>query len=218
MPTPGRLSRAAVLQEAIALVDESGLAALTMRNLSERLGVVPMALYRHVANKEDLLAGAIDQFVATLPIPDPDLGWREGLSTLAHSIRNTLMQHPALVGPFMAQPTLGPNGLVVIEYAIGLLRDAGFTDDDAVHGEVSILTYTIGFAGLEVPRRAAGYQPDGSVVGALEIPFDDLPEQFRHVREVRPPLAAFVSDAQFEFGLQCILDGLERRLTRGRRR
>lgn len=208
----GRLSRDAVLAEAIALVDELGLAALTMRNLSERLGVVPMALYRHVTNKDDLLAGAVDQFIALLPTPDPTLPWRDGLAALAHSIRETLMQHPALVAPFIAQPTLGPNGLVVIEYAIGLLRNAGFSDEDAVHGEVSILTYSIGFTGLEVPRRAAGYQADGSVDEALEIPFDELPASFVHIREVRPRLAAFVSDAQFEFGLQCILDGLESRL------
>ena len=96
-----------MLREALALLDDEGFDALTMRRLAERLGVVPMALYRHVANKDDLIIGVIDLAVSLVPIPSADLDWRGGLHELAHSIRRTMLQHPGIVGPVVTQPALG---------------------------------------------------------------------------------------------------------------
>ena len=103
-----RLTRDDVLAEAIDLIDQQGLDALTMRNLADRLGVVPMALYRHVRNKDDLMEGVLDRAVASVDLPDPGLGWRDGLAALADSIRTTMLRHPADRGPGHRPAVAGP--------------------------------------------------------------------------------------------------------------
>jgi hypothetical protein len=120
-----------------------------------------------------------------------------------------MLAHPGIVGPLVTKPTLGPSGLLLAEYGLGLMRDAGFPPEDAQRGPISVLTYTIGFVALEVPRRAAGFAADGSSAGATEVPYELLPpDLFPHTLAVRPPSAEFVSERQFEYGLDRILDGI----------
>lgn len=211
--TAGRLTRDTVLREAIVLLDEDGLDALTMRRLAERLGVVPMALYRHVKHKDDLLDGLLDAAVSLVPLPNPSLGWRDGLSALAHAVRATMLAHPGIAAPLVTRPSLGPHGLRIGEYGLTVMRAAGFDDVDASRGPNAVLTYTIGFAALEVPRR-----PRDGDGGAISVNFDDLPaDGFAHTRQLRPSPDEFVSDAQFEYGLAKLLDGLAVGLPHGRR-
>ena len=203
------LTREAVLTAALELIDEDGLAALTMRNLSDRLGVVPMALYRHVRNKDDLLDGVLDQATAGVAIPGAGLGWRDGLTALATSIRATMLRHPAVAARVIDRPTLGPASLVIGEYGLGVLRDAGFDDPAAEHGLNLVLVYTLGFVALEVPRLPGTDGAATLTAADADRAYDQLPaEQFPHTRSVRPRAHAIVSPAQFAFGLDCILDGL----------
>lgn len=189
-----RLTRQTVLHEAIALLDAEGFDALTMRRLAERLGVVPMAIYRHVANKEDLIVGVLDVAVSLVPLPSPDLPWRDGLDALARAIRSTMLAHPGIVGPLVSLPSLGPHGLAIGAYALGLMHAAGFGDTDAAHAPNAVITYTIGFVALEVPR--------------LNGPAEVLDSEF-------------VSEAQFDYGLKRLLDGIAatapRKASRSRR-
>jgi AcrR family transcriptional regulator len=209
-----RLTREGVLTEALDLIDAEGLDALTMRNLSDRLGVVPMALYRHVRNKDDLMEGVLDQAVARVEIPGPGLGWREGLAALARSIRATMLRHPAVAARVIDRPSLGPASLVVGEYGLGVLRDAGFDDATAEHALNLVLVYTLGFVALEVPRLPGTAGADTLTQVDLDRSYDDLPaDSFPHTVAVRPQAHALVSEEQFEFGVGCILDGAE-----GRRR
>lgn len=213
VPTPDapvvRLTRATVLAEAMRVLDEEGLDALTMRHLAERLGVVPMAIYRHVADKDDLIDALLDLGVAQVPLPDPALDWRNGLRALAIAIRRTMLSHPGVVAPLVTRPSLGVHALVIGEYGLAVMRKAGFSAENAQRGPNAVLTYTIGFVALEVPRRRAGFTADGSsVVGldeAVELLDDD---QFPQTKEIRPLAADFVSDAQFSYGLERILDGI----------
>lgn len=217
--TTDRLSREVVLREALALLDDEGFDALTMRRLAERLGVVPMALYRHVANKDDLILGVIDLAVSLVPIPAPDLDWRSGLHELAHSIRRTMLQHPGIVGPVVTQPALGVHALVIGEYGLSVMRNSGFASEDAERGPKTLLTYTLGFVALEVPRLGQLEDARNGVSNRLDVDYDQLPiEHFPHTIEVRPRAEELVSETQFEYGLQRILDGIELRAPRKRRR
>lgn len=215
-PTSDRLTREFVLREALALLDEEGFGALTMRRLAERLGVVPMAIYRHVANKDDLVTGVIDRAVSLVPIPSPDLDWRAGLHELAHGIRATMLRHPGIVGPVVTQPALGAHALVIGEYGLAVMRTAGFQLEDAERGPKTVLTYTLGFVALEVPRLRQLEDAHQGVPNVLDIDYDELPiDIFPHTIEVRPRAEELVSEAQFEYGLQRILDAIGLQHPRG---
>ncbi len=204
-----RLTKSGVLAEAIALLDDEGDEALTMRRLAERLGVVPMAIYRHVANKDDLIDGVLDLAVSQVQLPSSRLGWRAGLRELGRSVRRTMLLHPGLVAPLVTRPSLGTHGLAIGEYGLAVMLDAGFSVEHADRGPKAVLTYTIGFVALEVPRRRQGFAADGSVAPGLDLSVDLLdPDQFPHTIAVQPRAAEFVSDAQFDYGLERVLDGL----------
>lgn len=203
----GRLDREAVLRAAIALIDDEGLDALTMRSLADRLEVVPMALYRHVRNKDDLIDGVLDRAAAEVRLPTDDLGWRDGLAALARSIRDTMLRHPAVAARVIDRPSLGPASIQIGEYGMGLLRDAGFDDRVAEQGLNLVVAYALGFVALEVPRLpSSGVALDDAGLADL---YDALPaDEFPHTAAVRPRPASIVSEEQFEFGLRCVLDGI----------
>jgi AcrR family transcriptional regulator len=207
--TNERLTRDVVLREAIALLDAEGYDALTMRRLAERLGVVPMALYRHVTNKDDLLAGLLDLAVTFVPIPPLDIGWRAGLGGLARSIRATMLAHPGVVTPLVAQPNLGPHSLLLAEYGLALMRTAGFSDEVAIRAPNAVIVYTIGYVALEVPRLEFAARVLEGTSQPLTIDYEALPsELFTHTLVLRPGPEEFINEAQFEFGLERILDGI----------
>jgi AcrR family transcriptional regulator len=207
-----RLTRAQVLSEALDLIDQEGLDALTMRTLADRLDVVPMALYRHVRNKDDLMEGLLDQAVSRVDLPDAALDWRDGLTGLARSIRGTMLRHPALAARVIDRPSLGPASLVIGEYGLGVLRRAGFSDDVAEHGLNAVLVYTLGFVALEVPRLPGTAGHDTLAGLGSDSTLESLaPEDFPHTLAVRPEPGRIVGEEQFAFGLECILDGIGRR-------
>lgn len=208
---PPRLTRDAVLADALELVDEQGVAALTMRALADRLGVVPMALYRHVSNKDDLLDGVVDLATSQVAVPDDGLEWRDGLAALARSLRDTMLAHPEIAARVIDRPSLGPAALRIGEYGIGRLREAGFDDVAAEHGANLVVVYALGFAALEVPRRAE-QRSDDDPAGRLTAAYDQLsPDDFPHTLAVRPSPLGLVSEQQFAFGLDCLLDGIAAR-------
>jgi AcrR family transcriptional regulator len=209
--SPTRLTRATVLAAALALVDEEGAAALTMRALADRLGVVPMALYRHVRNKDDLLDGVVDLATSQVVIPDDRLDWRDGLAALARSLRATMLAHPEIAARVIDRPSLGPAALRIGEYGIGRLRTAGFADADAEHGANLVVVYALGFAALEVPRRA-GDEAEHERGARLRDAYATLSrDEFPHTAALRPSPLGLVSEEQFDFGLDCLLDGIAAR-------
>lgn len=208
-----RLTRPQVLAEALDLIDEEGVDALTMRTLADRLGVVPMALYRHVRNKDDLMEGVLDQAVASVDLPDAGLLWRDGLTGLARSIRTTMLRHPAVSARVIDRPSLGPASLSIGEYGLGVLRRAGFADDVAELSLNAVLVYTLGFVALEVPRLPGSTGHDSLAAQSSAATLESLPpDEFPHTLSIRPSAARLVSEEQFVFGLDAILDGIEQRL------
>ena len=200
-----QLTRKLLVREALGLLDSDGLDALTMRNLADRLDVVPNALYRHVKNKEDLLDGVLDEAVASVPLPPGHLGWDDGLVAMATAIRATMLEHPAIVSLVVSRPSLGPASLAIGAYGFGVMLEGGFTPRLAERSLNLILTYTLGFVALEVPRV---HQPVVTLK-ELEAAYDLLPaDLLPHTATVRPVPGRLIDEEQFTFGLTQIVAGV----------
>lgn len=140
----GRLDRDSVLRTGLAVADESGLDAVTLRRLAGRIGVTPMALYRHVAGKGDLLDGMADLLYAELDVPELEGDWWCELAALAHSVRRVLLAHPATV-PLFSRPLAGPHSVKLCEALLGTLRRAGFPPAEAeeLHEQLSEMVFAL---------------------------------------------------------------------------
>lgn len=139
-----RLSRADVLAAAIRLADEESLEAVTIRRLAERLGVTPMALYRHVDHKDDLFDGMADVLYGELALPEPGANWWDGLAAAARTTRGVLLAHPWAV-PLFARPLVGPHAEAFGEALQRALRSAGFSRAEAgeLHEQLSGMVFAL---------------------------------------------------------------------------
>jgi AcrR family transcriptional regulator len=204
------LSTARVLAAAVALADESGLDAFSMRGLAQELGVVPMALYKHVANKDALLDGMVDLVFSEIELPPVDVDWRSAMRRRAASTRASLKRHTWAIG-MMESRHPGPANLRNHNAVMGCLREAGFSFEMAVHAYSVQDAYLYGFAlqekdlGFETPQAAGeAAQRRAETIGAL----DDYP----YLVEIATKLSqsGYDNAVEFAWGLDLILDGLER--------
>ena len=204
------LSSARVLGSAVALADEAGLEAFSMRGLAQELGVVPMALYRHVANKDELLDGMVDIIFSEIELAPGEVDWRSAMRRRAISTREALKRHSWAIG-MMESRHPGPANLRNHNAVMGCLRKAGFSFKMAVHAYSVQDAYIYGFAlqerdtGFETPDSAAdAAQRRAQMIGAL----DDYPYLVEIARKL--PESGYDNAVEFAWGLDLILDGLER--------
>ncbi|HEY0453376.1 TetR/AcrR family transcriptional regulator [Actinophytocola sp.] len=206
----GRLSRDLVLRTAIALADTGGIESLTMRKLGVELGVEAMSLYRHVANKSDLLDGMIDSVFDEIDLPT-GTGWRTTMRRRAVSTREVLARHRWAIGLMESRSTPGPANLRHHDAVLGTLRAAGFSVVQAAHAYSVLDSYIYGFAMQEpsLPFETAGETKD--VTQAIMARF--ATGEYPHLTEIavehvmRPD---YDYGNEFEYGLDLILDGLQR--------
>ena len=206
----GSLTREEIIKEALALLEEHGPGALSMRRLADRLGVAPNALYTRVRGKADLIDGLVDQVYAGLEL-HPDLGgdWAQQLATLSQDVRNHLLAHPAVVPYALQQPGLGPHSLRLGEAIYNILRPAGFSDQAVVGIVYALVTYILGFVALEIPRAGTDPQTSDEFVRRMWAFFAALPPgEFPHHVQLAPLLARISTDDQFQFGIRTFLAGL----------
>ena len=204
------LSRIRVLQAAVALADEAGLEAFSMRGLAQELGVVPMALYKHVTNKEQLLDGMVDNVFSEIELPFGELDWRSAMRRRAISTREALERHSWAIG-MMESRHPGPANLANHNAVMGCLRKAGFSFKMAIHAYSVQDAYIYGFAlqerdtGFETPD-SAGEAANRRVqtIGALE--------NYPYLVEIatKLPESGYDNAVEFAWGLDLILDGLDR--------
>jgi TetR/AcrR family transcriptional regulator, tetracycline repressor protein len=206
----GFLSRELIIKEALALLEEHGPGALSMRRLADRLGVAPTALYTHVRGKADLIDGLIDQVYAGLTLDlDHSGDWAQQLTTLSQAVRAHLLAHPAVVPYALQQPGLGPHSLRLGEAIYDILRPAGFSDQAVVGTVYALLTYILGFVALEVPRAGTDPQTSDEFVRRMWAFFAALPPgEFPHTVELAAQLARISTDDQFQFGIRTFIAGL----------
>lgn len=204
------LSRERVLAAALRLADDEGVDAVSMRRLGQLLDVEAMSLYKHVSGKEDILDGIADLVMAEVEVPRPDLPWREAVRRAAISSHAALLRHRWAAPVLESRTSPGPTRLTYLEAVVGRLRAAGFSVADVARAFMAIDAQVYGFTVME-----------------LNFPFEmrDSPEAEVMAVEVFgqmfPNLVAMAQLAlgqgpgvpiEFEFGLDLVLDGLERRL------
>lgn len=204
------LSRDRVLRAAVALADAAGIESLNMRKLAQELGVVPMALYKHVANKEELLDGMVDIVFSEIELPSGDLDWRSAMRHRAISTREALKRHSWAIG-MMESRHPGPANLRNHNAVMGCLRKAGFSFKMAIHAYSVQDAYIYGFAlqerdtGFETPDSAGeAAQRRAETIGALE--------NYPYLVEIatKLPESGYDNAVEFAWGLDLILDGLDR--------
>ena len=207
------LSRERLLRGAIAVADRGGIGALTIRSLAHELGMKPMSLYHHVASKDEILDGTVDVVFSEIDLPPAGADWRSAMRDRAVSARSVLRRHPWATPLMESRTNPGPATLRHHDSVIGTLRRAGFSIALAAHAYSLLDSYVYGFA-----LEEAGLPFDPETVG-------DVAEAFlaRFPSEEYPYLAELTTEHvlqpgydygnEFEFGLDLILDGLERLLT-----
>jgi AcrR family transcriptional regulator len=204
---PVRLSRDRIIRAAIELADAEGIDGVSMRRLAEELDAAPMALYRHVANKDDLLDGMIDLVFAELAFPTGS-GWRAAMHERAVGMRQALLRHPWAVG-MMEGGTPGPASFHHHNATMGCLREAGFSFRDAVHAYSLLDSYTYGFT---LQEKASPFETPEQSAEVAKATVGEMGTMYPYLAEV---VVEFSKDGydyskEFEFGLDLILDGLER--------
>jgi AcrR family transcriptional regulator len=213
------LSRRRVLRAAVRLADRDGLDSLTMRRLAQEVGVEAMSLYHHVANKEAVFDGLVevllDEITAAVEeadAPPPERDWRAALRARILAARDVLLRHRWAPRLLATRPAMSPAVIAYYDHVVGLLRAGGFSFDLA-HRALHVLgSRALGFA-------QEMFQPGDAPVGDAAMT-EQMADRF-------PNLAGMLADAvhddpdgtlgfcddqfEFEFALDLILEGLERR-------
>jgi AcrR family transcriptional regulator len=211
MPLRAPLSRERVIVEAVALADEHGIGALTMRRLADRLLVEPMSLYHHVANKDEILDGMVDVVFREIELPSSGADWKTAMRDRAVSARAALRRHPWAVGRMESRSNPGPATLRHHDAVIGCLRRAGFSVALAAHAFSAVDSYLYGFAMQELNLPFHTPEETAAMAGTFldQFPADRFPHLAElTVQHVLQP--GYDYGDEFDFGLELILDGLER--------
>lgn len=207
------LSKDRVLRTAVTLADEAGIDAVSMRNLARRLDVVPMALYKHVANKEELLDGMVEVVVGEIDPPGEGSDWRSAIRLRVLSARRALLRHAWAPAVIESRSNLTPAVLDYMESIIGIFRKGGFSVDLTHHVMHALGSRMWGFTQELFPSPP---EPDAAVQEAM----------MREMASRYPNIIAIASSGphdessivgpgcddqfEFEFALDVLLDGFER--------
>jgi AcrR family transcriptional regulator len=211
--TPRRapLSRDRILRAAVALADETGIESFSMRRLGHELGVVPMALYKHVASKEELLDGMVDIVFAEIDDPSTGVDWKVAMRRRAISAREALKRHGWAIGRMESRMNPGPANLRHHNAVMRCLREAGFSFAMTVHAYSVQDSYIYGFALQEKTLPFETPDEHGEIVQQKAETVDDT-TQYPYLLEVAANVTRSGYDyaAEFAWGLDLILDSLER--------
>jgi len=206
------LSRERLLRAAIELADQAGLEALTMRRLGQELGVEAMSLYNHVANKDDVLDGMVDLVLGDIQVPPSGTPWKTAMRERAISAHEVLLAHPWAALQIMSRFNIGLGMTRYLDSTLGRLREGGFSVEGALDAWHALDSHIYGFTlqELSLPFAAdEASQVSADVLGQLDGgAYPHVVETITHVMR-----SGRVED--FEFGLDLILDGLERLLETG---
>lgn len=209
------LTRERVLKAALAMVDRSGIEALSMRSVAAELGVEAMSLYRHVASKEALIDGMVALILDEIEVPPAGTRWREAMRRRALSTRAVFLKHPAAAIILDACATMTPSRLAYSDAVVGLLLADGFTPSQAYKAFLTIDSYVFGFLIQELSwPHPEGTQPAQDVATGPTVP----PALYPHFAKVMASVMEEVGrlglvaayEAEFVFGLDLVLDGVER--------
>jgi len=204
------LTRERILQAAISLADRDGIESLSMRKLGQELGVEAMSLYNHVRNKIDMLDGMVDLVFGEIDLPANGVDWRTAMRKRAISAREVLLRHPWAIGLMESRATPGPATLRHHDAVLASLRTAGFSVDLAAHAYSILDGYIYGFTltELTLPFR------NSEVAEVAENIMEGFrPGEYPYLAEMavdRAMKPGYNYGDEFEYGLDLILDGIQR--------
>jgi AcrR family transcriptional regulator len=204
------LTKDRVLRAALAFADEHGIEALSMRKLAQRLGVEAMSLYNHVENKDDIVAGILDLVAGEIesPVAGPD--WKGALRHGAVSAHEAFSRHPWAARMWMSSSGASRERMEQGDATLRCLREAGFSEDLTYHAYHVLQGYALGFTLQELNFPYDREQLERMAARFLrDFPADEYPDLAEHIRQHVEPSDEHQGGA-FEFGLDLILDGLER--------
>lgn len=209
LPERVPLSRQRVLRGALDLADAGGIGSLTIRSLAHELGVKPMSVYHHVANKEQILDGIVDLVFGEIYLPSPIGDWRSEMRRRAISARAVLRRHSWAIGLLQSRTTPGPAALRHHDAVIGTLRVAGFSVEVTAHAYALLDSYMYGFAIQEAALPFKGLETIAEVAASQPVPADEYPHLIEMAtKHILQP--DYVFGDEFEPGLTVILDALSR--------
>ena len=205
------LSRERVLRTAMALADAEGIGALTMRRLAQELGIEAMSLYHYVRGKDDILAGMVDLVTSEIPLPEAPRDWKDAIRRTAIAEFEILNAHPWAAGTILSVKQASTPRIRYMDWILGTLRAAGFSEDLTDLGYHALESHIMGFT-LWVVGMNLGTQEQLAATAASFLqtfPQDDYPYLVEHIHHHLKPRGA--GEGSFAFGLDLILDGLERK-------
>ena len=210
------LNRARILAAAVEIADERGVGAVTMREVASRLGVEAMSLYNHVANKDDILDGMADLVAEQFDLPQDVDHWREAMRRRAVSAHEVFGRHPWAPMLFDSRESSGPSRLRYFDWVLGTLMRAGFSVDDAARAFSLLDSYIYGFGIEQLNFSADGDTSREEMAEAIlaYIPAETYPHLYKMASHAMQ--FGYDAEADFDFGLEIILDGLERTLDESR--
>jgi AcrR family transcriptional regulator len=205
------LSKQRVLRAAVALADAGGVDALSMRRLAQQLGVVPMALYKHVANKDELLDGVVDVIIGEIDPPDPGADWKTAMRRRVLSAREVLRRHPWAPQVIESRTSATPAVLAYMDSMVGLFRAGGFSVDLTHHAMHAMGSRLLGFS-QELFDDSATPAPPPAMLAELAKHYPHITEM---VAAITPHDESSIvgqgcdDQFEFEFALDLMLDGLQ---------
>ncbi|MFE4690648.1 TetR/AcrR family transcriptional regulator [Streptomyces sp. NPDC056749] len=203
---PARLDRAGTVDTALDLLDDLGLEALTMRRLADRLDVRAGALYRHFTTKQDLLTAMAERMLGDLHPQSGAADWAERLRALARAMRRALLARRDGARVFGGTHSTGPHTLAFAESVLGVLRDAGFRDEDAARALMALVNFTLGHTLEE--QAASVPHDDGTPAGPDRLRNAVQAGPYPNLQAALPVLTGVDFDAHFEFALDLHVAGL----------
>lgn len=205
------LSRERVLSAAMELADREGVEQLTMRRLADGLGIEAMSLYHHFPNKDAILDGMVDLVFAAIERPSPDADWRDAMRGRAASVRATLLRHRWALRLMESRRTPGPATLGHHDAVLGCLRGAGFSIPLTGHAYAVLDGYIYGFIHTEqnLPFQTSEETQQLAQAIVKRMPPGAYPHlvEFALQHVMKP---GYSYGAEFDYGLELILDGLAR--------
>jgi AcrR family transcriptional regulator len=206
------LTKGRVLEAAVDLADRDGIDALSMRKLGQELGVEGMALYRHVRDKDAILDGIVDVVMSEIDAPDGSANWKASLRQLSLAARSVMLRHPWAPAVIVTRPEVGPATLRHIDHVLRLLEAGGFALDMAHHALHVLGSRVFGFT-QDPFNDTTDVRPDAATAAAIA---QALSATYPNVGKLAAAathdggLGGCDDDFEFAFGLDLILDGLER--------
>lgn len=204
------LTRPRILDAALSLADAEGLAAITMRRLGEAMGVEAMSLYKHVADKDDILDGLLELVLEAIELPQPGAEWSAAMRRRAHSARAVFSRHPWAIGLLDSRAQhSSPRRLAYYDSILGVLRADGFPNLLAMRAFAMLDAYIFGYI---LQEHSLAFRDDASLQEVGADLLKQLADRYPHLSAVTQEVLASGYDhaEEFAFGVELLLDAIGR--------